>query len=117
VLVHDAARPRASLDLWERVISALEMGAEAVVPAVPVVDTLRLRGGGTADRSEFLAVQTPQGFTVEALRGAHAGGAEGSDDASLFEAVGGTVVVVDGEPENIKITTAHDLKVMRGLGW
>jgi 2-C-methyl-D-erythritol 4-phosphate cytidylyltransferase len=117
VLVHDAARPRASLDLWERVISALEMGAEAVVPAVPVVDTLRLRGGGTADRSEFLAVQTPQGFTVEALRRAHAGGAEGSDDASLFEAVGGTVVVVDGEPENIKITTAHDLKVMRGLAW
>ena len=50
VLVHDAARPLASLDLWDRVITALENGAEAVVPAVPVVDTLRRRGGGTVDR-------------------------------------------------------------------
>ena len=117
VLVHDAVRPRASLDLWDRVITALEHGAEAVVPAVPVVDTLRRRGGGTADRSDFLAVQTPQGFTIRALQRAHASGAEGSDDASLYEATGGKVVVVDGEPENIKITTQSDLHVLEALPW
>jgi 2-C-methyl-D-erythritol 4-phosphate cytidylyltransferase len=117
VLVHDAARPRASLDLWDRVIAALEHGAEAVVPAVPVVDTLRLRGGGTADRSEFLSVQTPQGFTVAALKRAHASGAESSDDASLHEAIGGKVVVVDGETDNIKITTPSDLVALRAMSW
>lgn len=111
VLVHDAARPWAGDDLWRRVLDALRAGAgvDAVVPAVPVVDTLRAVGGGTVDRSRFVAVQTPQGFRAEALRRAHEGEPEGTDDASLVEATGGTVVVVDGDPANRKITTRADL--------
>lgn len=112
VLVHDAARPRASVGLWRRVLEAVGPH-DAVVPAVPVVDTLREVGGGTVDRSRFVAVQTPQGFVAEVLRRAHAAGGEGTDDASLVEAVGGRVHVVDGEPANTKITTPHDLLAMQ----
>jgi len=110
VVVHDAARPWADATLWRRVLEGLRSGADAVVPAVPVVDTLREVGGGTVDRSRFVAVQTPQGFRTAALRAAHAGGAEGTDDASLVEACGGSVVVVDGDPANRKITTRADLR-------
>jgi 2-C-methyl-D-erythritol 4-phosphate cytidylyltransferase len=59
-------------------------------------------------------VQTPQAFRAEVLRAAHAGGAEGTDDASLVEASGGRVVVVEGEALNRKITTAEDLEWARG---
>lgn len=110
VLVHDAARPWAGAAVWRRVVDGLRSGADAVVPAVPVVDTLREIGGGTVDRGRFVAVQTPQGFRADALRRAHAGGAEGTDDASLVEACGGRVVVVDGDPANRKITTRADLR-------
>jgi 2-C-methyl-D-erythritol 4-phosphate cytidylyltransferase len=113
VLVHDAARPRGTVDLWRRVLQAVRDGADAVVPVVPVVDTLREVDGGTVDRNRFVAVQTPQGFTSAALRQAHRGGAEGTDDASLVEAAGGKVLVVDGEPANTKITTPYDLAAMR----
>ncbi len=109
VLVHDAARPWASTALWRRVVDGLAAGFDAVVPAVPVVDTLREIGGGTVDRRRFVAVQTPQGFPVAVLRRAQAGEPEGTDDASLVEAIGGKVLVVDGEPENRKITTTADL--------
>jgi 2-C-methyl-D-erythritol 4-phosphate cytidylyltransferase len=113
VLVHDAARPRGSGALWRRVIEAVRLGADAVVPAVPVVDTLREVGGGTVDRSRFVAVQTPQGFRTEILRAAHVGSPEGTDDASLVEASGGTVLVVEGEAANLKITTPYDLAALR----
>lgn len=112
VLVHDAARPRATAALWRAVRDGVGP-ADAVVPAVPVVDTLREVGGGTVDRSRYVAVQTPQGFVADVLRRAHAGGAEGTDDASLVEAVGGKVRVVDGEGANTKITTPHDLLAMQ----
>jgi 2-C-methyl-D-erythritol 4-phosphate cytidylyltransferase len=113
VLVHDAARPRGTVELWRRVLHAVHDGADAVVPVVPVVDTLREVDGGTVDRDRFVAVQTPQGFRSGALRDAHRSGAEGTDDASLVEAVGGKVQVVDGEPANMKITTPYDLVAMR----
>jgi 2-C-methyl-D-erythritol 4-phosphate cytidylyltransferase len=113
VLVHDAARPRAGAALWRTVRDAVGEACDAVVPAVPVVDTLRQVDGGTVDRSRFVAVQTPQGFRADLLRRAHAGGAEGTDDASLVEAVGGKVRVVDGEAANSKITTPHDLLAMQ----
>jgi 2-C-methyl-D-erythritol 4-phosphate cytidylyltransferase len=74
-----------------------------------VIDTLRVVGGSTVDRTGFVAVQTPQAFRAAALRSAHAGDPEGTDDASLVEAAGGRVVVVDGDPANIKITTPTDL--------
>jgi 2-C-methyl-D-erythritol 4-phosphate cytidylyltransferase len=115
VLVHDAARPLASMQLWELVIAGAGAGHDAVVPAVPVVDTLREVGGATVDRTRFVAVQTPQGFRADVLRRAHASGADGTDDASLVEAIGGKVLVVDGEPENRKITTLADLTALQGF--
>jgi len=113
ILVHDAARPRGSASLWRRVLEGVRVGADAVVPAVPVVDTLREVGGGTVDRSRFLAVQTPQGFRAEVLRRAHESEADGTDDAALVEAIGGKVLIVDGEAGNAKITTPYDLVAMR----
>lgn len=111
VLVHDAARPVASVELYRRVIDAVSEGADAVVPVVAVSDTIRRRSGGTVDRDQLVAVQTPQGFNAAALRRAHAGGAEGTDDASVVEAAGGIVAHVDGEATNLKITEPSDLRV------
>ena len=109
VLVHDAARPVPTLDVWHRVVTALEAGAPAVVPVVPVTDTLRERDGGTVDRTRLVAVQTPQGFAADVLRAAHASGDDATDDAALVEAIGAKVVLVDGDVRNIKITDASDL--------
>ena len=111
ILVHDAARPVPVPGVWKRVRDAIEAGADAAVPAIPVADTLRDLAGGTVDRGRVVAVQTPQAFRADALRRAHVGEPEGTDDASLVEAVGGRVVVVDGDPANIKITTPLDLSV------
>jgi 2-C-methyl-D-erythritol 4-phosphate cytidylyltransferase len=115
VLVHDAARPLATPTLFTAVADAVRAGADAVVPAVPVVDTVRMVDGGPVDRDRLLAVQTPQGFRADALRAAHRGAPEASDDASLVEAAGGKVVVVPGEPENRKITTPVDLVIAAAL--
>jgi 2-C-methyl-D-erythritol 4-phosphate cytidylyltransferase len=115
VLVHDAARPLASAGLFAAVIDAVRAGADAAVPAVPVVDTLRHRDGGTVDRGSLVAVQTPQGFPAGVLRAAHLSEPEATDDASLVEAAGGRVVLVDGEPENRKVTTSDDLEMLAGL--
>ena len=109
IVVQDAARPVPVPDVWDRVLAAVAAGADGAVPGVPVGDTLREIGGGTVDRSRFVAVQTPQAFRADALRAAHDGEPEGTDDASLVEAGGGRVVVVDGDPANIKITTPVDL--------
>lgn len=108
VLVHDAARPAASTALFERVIAAVRAGAAGVVPAIAVTDSLRTRDGAAVDREHLVAVQTPQGFPAEVLRAAHAGGGEASDDATLVERAGGTIVVVDGEVTNTKLTHPHD---------
>lgn len=115
VLVHDAARPLASSDLVERVISRLVAGdAAGVVPAVPVRDTLKQTNDDavvvTVDRSALVAVQTPQGFRADVLRRAHATGDEdATDDAMLLESIGEVVVTVPGEPDNLKITFPGDL--------
>ena len=116
VLVHDAARPLVPADVWRRVIDGVvAAGADAVVPAVPVVDTLRELGGSTVDRSRLVAVQTPQGFRASALRAAHADAAEATDDAALVEAAGGMVLVVDGDPAAAKITKPVDLRMLEAL--
>jgi 2-C-methyl-D-erythritol 4-phosphate cytidylyltransferase len=109
IVVHDAARPVPVPDVWRRVLAAVAAGADAAVPAIPVSDTLRAVGGTTVDRAGFVAVQTPQAFRAAALRDAHEGEPEGTDDASLVEARGGRVVVVDGDTTNVKITTPTDL--------
>jgi 2-C-methyl-D-erythritol 4-phosphate cytidylyltransferase len=123
VLVHDAARPLASHALFAAVIDAVRAGADGAVPAVPVPDTIKRVEDGkvvaTLDREGLVAVQTPQAFRADVLRAALAGGAQATDEAALVEAAGGKVVVVPGDPLNLKITTPHDLAragwVMREL--
>ena len=115
ILVHDAARPLASPELFERVVAAVRAGAVAVTPAVAVVDSLREVGGGPVDRDRLVAVQTPQGFAAAALCAAHSGGGEATDDATLVEATGETVVIVPGERWNVKITEPDDMLVVAAL--
>jgi 2-C-methyl-D-erythritol 4-phosphate cytidylyltransferase len=115
VVVHDAARPVPHPDVWQAVLDALASGAEAVVPVVPVTDTLREIDGKTVDRTRFVAVQTPQGFRSDVIRTAHAAGVEGTDDASLAEAIGATVTCVPGAASNIKVTTPADLILAEAL--
>lgn len=115
VVVHDAARPLATPGLLATVVDAVRAGADAALPAVPVVDTIRRRDGTPVDRDDLLAVQTPQAFAAAALRAAHRGDPEATDDATLVAAAGGTVVVVDGERRNLKITTPDDLLVAAAL--
>ena len=121
VLVHDAARPLASADIVRRVIARLLVGdVDGVIPAIPVRDTIKRvsvdRVVETVDRSSLVAVQTPQGFDLRALRAAHAVAAfDATDDASMVEANGGTIAFVDGDPANIKLTYPEDLPVAEAL--
>ena len=116
ILVHDVARPLADRELVQRVLRRLDVGdVDAVVPAVPVADTLkRVSGeavGETVDRANVVVVQTPQGFRRSALVDAHSASPDldATDDAGLVELSGGRVVVVDGDPDNFKITWPDDL--------
>jgi 2-C-methyl-D-erythritol 4-phosphate cytidylyltransferase len=113
VVVHDAARPLASRELFRAVVDAVVAGADGAIPGLGVADTVkRVRGGRvveTLDRNELVVVQTPQAFRAEALRRAHAGAPEATDDASLVEALGLNVVVVPGEYHNLKLTSPEDL--------
>ena len=115
VVVHDGARPLAGGGLFAAVVAAVRAGADAALPGIDVSDTLRSRSGGEVDRGDLVAVQTPQAFRAAALRSAHAGGAEATDDASLVAATGGKVVVVAGSPTNLKITHPSDLVVAEAL--
>lgn len=121
VLVHDAARPLAGADLVGSVIDRLEQGdVDAVVPVVPVRDTLKELSGsiviGTQDRSNLAIAQTPQGFRLAALREAHRTvTGDASDDASMIEEVGGKVASVAGDPRNLKLTYPEDLALMKAL--
>jgi 2-C-methyl-D-erythritol 4-phosphate cytidylyltransferase len=114
ILVHDAARPLVTDALVERLIRALGEGYDGAIPALPVVDTVkRVRDGvvvETLPRAELVAVQTPQAFVAPVLRAAAAG--EGTDCASLVEAAGGRVRVVEGDPRLLKITTPDDLALV-----
>ncbi len=115
VLIHDAARPLVSDEVVARVIDALSGGSLAVVPVVPITDTLRSVDGGTVDRSGLVGVQTPQGFELAALGAAHDLEIEGTDDASVVEAVGVAVDHVPGSLTNLKLTFPHDLAVAEVL--
>jgi 2-C-methyl-D-erythritol 4-phosphate cytidylyltransferase len=127
VVVHDAARPLAPSELFERAIRELERsGADAVIAAAPVSDTIKeVSSDGrtvarTLDRSTLWAVQTPQVFRRQALERALGGASDGllaqaTDDAWLVERLGGTVRVVESSPTNIKVTTAVDLRVAEAL--
>lgn len=121
VLVHDAARPLIPDDVVHRVIDAVSDGADAVVPVLPVVDTIKQvnRSGqvvATPDRSALRAVQTPQGFAAEVLRDAHRRStSEATDDAGLAEAAGYRVDTVPGDERAFKITTGQDLEAARRI--
>jgi 2-C-methyl-D-erythritol 4-phosphate cytidylyltransferase len=94
---------------------SVRAGADGAVPGVAVPDTVKRIDPATGqvletpDRAALRAIQTPQAFTASVLRRAHAGGGDATDDAALVEALGGTVVVVDGDPANLKITAPGDL--------
>lgn len=114
VLVHDAARCLTPVAVFDRVVAAVAAGAVAVVPGIAVVDTIKqvdARGFvvGTPERSALRAVQTPQGFRREILERAHAVSSAATDDAGLVERLGERVLVVDGDPRALKVTTPADL--------
>lgn len=111
VLVHDAARALVPAEVVGRVVAALRAGHRAVVPGLPVADTLRHLERGPLDRRGVVAVQTPQGFARDDLERAHAAsaGVEATDDAGLVEALGVAVHVVAGHPEAFKVTRPLDL--------
>jgi 2-C-methyl-D-erythritol 4-phosphate cytidylyltransferase len=114
IVVHDGARPFASVDLYRAVIAAVREGADGAVPGLPVTETIKEVDGAmavraTPDRSTLVAVQTPQAFRAAALRAAHDQGDDSTDDAALVERAGGHVVVVPGEVGNRKLTVADDL--------
>ncbi len=122
VLVHDAARALTPVRVFNAVVAAVRSGHAAVVPTLPVVDTLkqvRVTPSGeavvaTIDRSLVRVAQTPQGFLRETLARAHAEVDQGqvaTDDAGMVEAMGPRVFTVPGDARSMKITTSHDLAV------
>ena len=111
VIVHDGVRPLASQELFELVVGKVKDGAEAVVPVVPIADSLRSINGKQISRDEVVAVQTPQAFTASLLRKAYLNNEDATDDSSLVESVGGTIDFVDGDVSNLKITVSSDLLI------
>lgn len=121
VLIHDAARCLVEPALIRAVAGAVSKERPAVVPAVPVTDTIRrvspenqCAGSGCVDRASLRAIQTPQGFWLETLKRAldEAEPGEVTDDASLLEQIGFEVVLVPGDAGNIKITNPIDLRML-----
>ncbi|KOU46294.1 2-C-methyl-D-erythritol 4-phosphate cytidylyltransferase [Streptomyces sp. NPDC060334] len=123
VLIHDAARPLVPVDTVDSVVEAVRQGAPAVVPALPLADTVKEVEPGkpgepepvvaTPDRARLRAVQTPQGFDLATLVRAHervaVRGEGATDDAGMVEQLGVTVVVVPGHEEAFKVTRPLDL--------
>lgn len=116
ILIHDGVRPLVDSGLIRHVQEALET-YDAVIPAVPVTDSLRrIEVDGTsqsADRSQYVSVQTPQGFRADVIKKAyrHDYRPGFTDDASVAEYDGNSITVVEGNPVNIKITQARDLEI------
>ena len=122
-VVHDAARPLVTEELVRRCIDALE-GFDGAIAAARLTDTVKEAGGDgrvrrTLDRSLLWAIQTPQVFRADVLRRAldvdEAALAAATDDASLVESAGGSLRVVESPRENLKVTTAADLKLAEAL--
>ncbi|GAA2188472.1 hypothetical protein GCM10009786_17730 [Leucobacter alluvii] len=121
VLVHDAARPFASVGLFERVIAEVRATGDGIVPALRVTDTLkRVDADGlvheTVDRDALVGVQTPQGFPREVLAAAYADAELQSDsptdDAAVVQRGGGRVRTVPGELRAHKLTTPDDIAIL-----
>ena len=120
--IHDGARPLITWQLIDWVIRAANTYG-AAAPAVPVKDTVKTVEGGivvnTPDRSKLRAVQTPQVFDIDMLKGAllkaYQDGAEVTDDCSAVERLGMKVKIVEGDEKNLKVTTPMDLKIAEML--
>ena len=116
--VHDGARPLISWQIIDRVVRAANT-YDAAAPAIPVKDTIKVVSGGlvkeTPDRSALMAVQTPQVFDFDLLRGAlkkaETDGASVTDDCSAVERTGMKIKIVEGDERNLKVTTPMDLKI------
>ncbi|MBA2342741.1 MAG: 2-C-methyl-D-erythritol 4-phosphate cytidylyltransferase, partial [Thermoleophilaceae bacterium] len=124
VVVQDAARPLLTRELVERCVEAVAEGVDGAIAAAPMTDTVKQADADgrilrTLDRSTLWSIQTPQAFDAGALRSALAVDEEmlaaATDDASLVEAAGGSVRVVEASPENIKVTTPADLERAEAL--
>ncbi|MEC8504331.1 MAG: 2-C-methyl-D-erythritol 4-phosphate cytidylyltransferase [Actinomycetota bacterium] len=121
VLVHDAARPLVPPEVITNVVAAVRNGHAAVVPVVPLVDTIRTVGGdaslgATVSRDSLRAVQTPQGFTRDVLQRAHAEvDAPVTDDAGMVERLGVAVHAVDGHEDAFKVTRPLDVVLAEAL--
>jgi 2-C-methyl-D-erythritol 4-phosphate cytidylyltransferase len=121
VLVHDAARCLAPPELTETVAAAVRAGSDAVVPVLPVIDTIKMVTdagvvSATVDRSALRAVQTPQGFRRAVLEEAHTSAVEHhTDDAGMVEALGRKVDTVPGHEAALKITRPFDLAVAEAI--
>ena len=120
--IHDGARPLITWQVIDRAVRAANTYG-AAAPAIPVKDTIKVVEGrvvkNTPDRATLFAVQTPQVFDFDLLRGALAkaekDGAQVTDDCSAVELMGFTVKIVEGDERNIKVTTPMDLKIAEML--
>ncbi len=121
VLIHDAARPLVPTRVSQDIVTALHSGAQAVIPVLPVVDTIkRVDELGmvieTIDRATLRRVQTPQGFTRQALAAAYSDPTHiATDDAGLMETLGIPVLTVLGDERSLKITTPDDFEIALGF--
>ncbi len=114
--VHDGVRPFPDLDVIRNCYETART-AQAVIPVIPVVETLRHIHEGTKPRGDYRLVQTPQTFDIQLLKAANKQPYQDgfTDDASVVEAYGHPITLVDGNRENIKITTPYDLKIAEAL--
>ena len=117
--VHDGVRPFPSIDVIRRCYDTARE-KKAVIPVIPVVETVRHLQGNiseTVPRDEYRLVQTPQCFEIQLLKAANKQAYNDSftDDASVVEAFGFNITLVEGNRENIKITTPYDLKIAEVL--
>jgi 2-C-methyl-D-erythritol 4-phosphate cytidylyltransferase len=124
VVVHDAARPMVTSRLVTDVLAALDDATDAVVAAMPVDETLKLVLDGatvteTIDRSKLWRAQTPAAFKTQSLRAAHekahADNFVGTDESQLIERAGGSIKVVPGTRDNLKVTFAEDFAVAEAM--
>ena len=119
--VHDGVRPFPSIEVIRNCYETAR-DKKAVIPVIPVVETLRHISEGTKPRGDYRLVQTPQCFDIQLLKAANraadgspVGAAAFTDDASVVEAFGFDITLVEGNRENIKITTPYDLKIAEVL--
>jgi 2-C-methyl-D-erythritol 4-phosphate cytidylyltransferase len=119
VVVHDAARPLATADLFRRVMGKIDEGYDGATCYLPVTDTVKLLEDdgslSTLDRQKLIAVQTPQAFAPDVLRAVHSKGEEATDDIALLEKAGAKIALVEGEALNWKITDPDDVLLLEAV--